>query len=262
MTAKKSLLESAAEPFADLPWPAGVIAAALLAIVGFAAPLLAGTSAVATIWLQFGRWVAWLLAALVLGYTGLGVWRRLMDRRTFDGTDDPAALTWHDFERLIGEFYRRKGANVVSRGGPAPDGGVDLALTYPSGERQIVQCKQWKMRSVGVKPLRELWGVLNDEKADGAVVITSGRYTQDAIAFAAGKQLELIDGRRLRSMIAELKRTPDELKAGDAGPTCSRCGSPMVARIARRGPNTGQRFWGCSTYPKCTNTMPMEPAVR
>jgi restriction system protein len=258
---RKSLLEEIAAPFADLPPLAGVLAALLLALFGWAAPLFAGSSVIAGIWLQFGRWLMWLLAGLVLAYTFVGVWRRFIDRRTFDATDDPAGLTWSQFERLMAEFYRRKGATVTPRGGPMGDGGVDLNLTYPSGERLIVQCKHWKHRHVGVKPLRELWGVLDDEKADGAIFVTSGAFTADALAFARGKRLELIDGPKLRGMMAEVKGTHAatsvaEVAPAASAPLCPRCESPMVLRIARRGVNTGEQFWGCSTYPNCQGTRP------
>ena len=33
--------------------------------------------------------------------------------------------------------------------------------------------------------------------------------------------------------------------------TCRKCGSEMVVRTARRGKNSGSKFLGCSTYPKC-----------
>jgi restriction system protein len=258
---RKSLLEQVAAPFADLPPLAGVIAAALLAVVGWAAPLFAGTSVIAGIWLQFGRWLVWLLAGLVLAYTIVGIWRRFIDRRTFDTTDDPASLTWSQFERLIAEFYRRNGATVTSRGGPMADGGVDLNLTYATGERLVVQCKHWKNRHVGVKPVRELWGVLDDEKADGAIFVTSGSFSADALAFANGKQLELIDGSQLRGMMAELKRAQSAVAVAEPAqstnnPQCPRCGSPMVLRTARRGANAGEQFWGCSKYPKCQGTRP------
>lgn len=36
-----------------------------------------------------------------------------------------------------------------------------------------------------------------------------------------------------------------------ANPLCPRCGNPMVLRTAKRGDNRGNRFWGCSGYPKC-----------
>jgi len=255
----RSLLEELSEPFADLPPLAGVLAAILLALIGWAAPLLAGASVIAAISLQFGRWLVWLLAGLVLAYTIVGVWRRFIDRRTFDATDDPAGLTWSRFERLMAEFYRRNGATVTPRGGPMTDGGVDLNLTYPTGDRLIVQCKHWKNRHVGVKPLRELWGVLDDEKADGAIFVTSGSFTADALAFARGKRLELIDGPKLRGMMSEVKRTQAATSVAESAPTanaplCPRCESPMVLRIARRGANAGEKFWGCSTYPKCQGT--------
>jgi restriction system protein len=246
-----------AEPFADLPPLAGILAAVLLGIAGWAATLFAGASAIAEIWLQFGRWLAWLLAVLVLAYTVVGVGRRFIDRRRFDGTEDPASLKWGEFERLIAEFYRRTGATVASRGGPKADGGVDLMLKETSGQKLIVQCKHWKNRLVGVKPLRELWGVLGDEMADGAIFITSGSYSADALAFARGKKLDLIDGPRLRAMIAEVKRSRASTPLnGASSPVCPRCGSPMVLRTARRGANPGKQFWGCSTYPNCAGTRP------
>jgi len=38
-------------------------------------------------------------------------------------------------------------------------------------------------------------------------------------------------------------------------PTCPKCGSEMVLRTARRGKNAGNQFWGCSTFPKCRETV-------
>ena len=37
----------------------------------------------------------------------------------------------------------------------------------------------------------------------------------------------------------------------DAEPTCLKCGSPLVARIAKKGKYQGQKFWGCSQFPNC-----------
>lgn len=41
----------------------------------------------------------------------------------------------------------------------------------------------------------------------------------------------------------------------DVAPKCPRCGSRMVLRTARQGPNAGNRFWGCSRYPACKGTV-------
>ena len=40
---------------------------------------------------------------------------------------------------------------------------------------------------------------------------------------------------------------------------CPKCGSPMILRIARRGPNAGGKFYGCSNYPRCKETLPIDP---
>ena len=34
-------------------------------------------------------------------------------------------------------------------------------------------------------------------------------------------------------------------------PTCPKCGSAMVKRVAKSGANAGNAFWGCSQYPNC-----------
>lgn len=38
---------------------------------------------------------------------------------------------------------------------------------------------------------------------------------------------------------------------------CPKCASPMVRRRVKSGENTGQEFWGCSTYPKCRGIVPL-----
>jgi len=40
---------------------------------------------------------------------------------------------------------------------------------------------------------------------------------------------------------------------------CPKCGSPMILRTAKRGPNAGGKFYGCSRYPECEATLPFEP---
>ena len=40
-------------------------------------------------------------------------------------------------------------------------------------------------------------------------------------------------------------------------PTCPKCGQPMVLRTARQGAQAGRPFWGCSTYPDCRATVPV-----
>jgi len=34
-------------------------------------------------------------------------------------------------------------------------------------------------------------------------------------------------------------------------PTCPKCGSLLLSRVANKGKYQGQKFWGCSQFPKC-----------
>lgn len=36
---------------------------------------------------------------------------------------------------------------------------------------------------------------------------------------------------------------------------CSKCGSPMIKRVASKGKNVGKVFYGCSKFPICRNIM-------
>lgn len=48
---------------------------------------------------------------------------------------------------------------------------------------------------------------------------------------------------------------PQEAMASEETPTepqiCPRCGGTLVLRVAKRGTNAGNSFYGCSNYPKC-----------
>ena len=40
-------------------------------------------------------------------------------------------------------------------------------------------------------------------------------------------------------------------KSASADKICPRCGKSMVLRTAKKGENSGNKFWGCSGYPAC-----------
>jgi Protein of unknown function (DUF2726)/Topoisomerase DNA binding C4 zinc finger len=41
-----------------------------------------------------------------------------------------------------------------------------------------------------------------------------------------------------------------------APPSCPKCGSKMILRVAKNGANPGTKFWGCATYPTCRGMLP------
>ncbi len=56
------------------------------------------------------------------------------------------------------------------------------------------------------------------------------------------------------------RRRQQARAAEHAGPACPACGKPMLKRTARQGPRAGTPFWGCTGYPDCRGTRPVEPA--
>lgn len=37
---------------------------------------------------------------------------------------------------------------------------------------------------------------------------------------------------------------------------CPECGTTMIRRTAKKGPNCGKKFWGCRAFPMCRGTRP------
>ena len=133
---------------------------------------------------------------------GMSAWRRakrrslVQDATRNDAAGAVARMSWREFEMLVGEAFRLDGYRVVETGGAGADGGVDLEL-HKGGETFLVQCKQWRAYKVGVEVVRELYGAMAASGAAGGFVVTSGRFTNEARAFASGRNVELVDSERL-----------------------------------------------------------------
>jgi restriction system protein len=169
-------------------------------------------------------------------------------------------IEWKRFEDLCCEFYRAKGIRAETTRLGA-DGGVDIRLFQDDANPQhctaIVQCKAWS-QAVGVKPVRELRGVMAHEKVDKAFFMAPNGFTEEARAFATENRITLLDS---KLFLAMLERLPEAERQGLLAyategdwttPTCPSCGVKMTARDSRRG-----RFWGCVQYPRCRAMLSM-----
>jgi len=238
---KQGLLDDMVDLFAVTPWWVPAIATIVVFLV---------VSAL--------RWpLPWLWAGIVLLTGVVGQLTRLERRGLVAKTktiDHLKGLSWTRFEQLVAEAYRQRGYSVSETSAGA-DGGVDLVLRR-DGETTYVQCKQWKQRQVGVRPVRELYGCMADGRAQRGVLLCSGSYTPEAVRWAQGKRLELIDGQGVLTLLGQAgvqTQAPVRFEPSPAAEVkdCPRCGSPMVLRTARTGPNAGGQFWGCSRFPDC-----------
>jgi hypothetical protein len=112
---------------------------------------------------------------------------------------------WDRLETMLADYYRGQGWSVdhVGTGGSRTrfDGGIDLKLRK-DGEYVLVQCKHWNAKQVTHNAVHELLGIKVNQNATGAIVITSGEFTQ-AAREAATRQghVQLIDGDALRAML-------------------------------------------------------------
>ncbi|MFZ0010107.1 MAG: restriction endonuclease [Steroidobacteraceae bacterium] len=175
----------------------------------------------------------------------------LHQRAQKGGIDEIRRLSWSQFERLIGEAFRRQGYEVQETGRRSGDGGVDLVLAR-NRRTYLVQCKHWRAQSVGVTVVRELNGVIAARATAGGFIVTSGSFTAEARAFGASCSVELIDGQQLEEM---LEKSEAGQIAGVVMASCPKCGSAMMRRVAKKGSYAGKEFWGCSRYPACRGTI-------
>jgi hypothetical protein len=160
------------------------------------------------------------------------------------------SLEWRRFEKLVTWYFHKTGFRA-ERSRVGADGGVDIHLFRQKEEHPFayVQCKAWHIYDVGVKPVRELFGVMAADDIGTGYFVTTGDFTSEALEFAQGKPLKLITGDYLLEKLnalrdsdrAELLR--DVTKGDYMTPTCPRCDIKMVLR---HGPASD--FWGCPNY--------------
>ena len=167
------------------------------------------------------------------------------------------ALEWKRFELLCAKYYEAVGfkSETIRCGA---DGGIDVKLFKhdPARPLAVVQCKAWNARLVGVKEVRELLGVMTFEKVSRGVFITTGTYSNDAMAFGAANPMQLLDGPGFIEKIQELSSECQAellkfaLEGDYSTPSCASCGVKMVKRNSKHG-----LFWGCRNFPRCKSKL-------
>ncbi len=197
--------------------------------------------------------------------------RRLRDTRALQHLDPYA------FEMLCATLYQRMGwnATTTSRTG---DGGIDVVISRP-GEKKIVQCKRFTTEKVGVGVVRDLFGVVTANGANGGILVTTTTFTEGAIVWGKDKRIEFVDCEQLVAMVRQhfpssttlpdvyveerasalrIERALAELKQLISSP-CPQCGKRLAIREGRRG-----RFLGCTGYPACryTHNIPEHTPLR
>jgi len=170
-------------------------------------------------------------------------------------------LDWRRFEQLCAAYFEALGFRIDAV--PAGAGGAsgDISVYEQGAERAsiVVHCQPWNAYRVGIKPVHGLLGTMTAANVAEGVLVTSGKFTQEAHDFARKqKTINLIDGADLLAKIAAL--VPEKALAllrlateGDfLTPTCPSCALKM---IPRKSTSHGRKFWGCRNYPACKHTF-------
>lgn len=105
-------------------------------------------------------------------------------------------------------------------------------------------------------------------KTDMPINVTYARGCIDYIASKSVKILSKEQVRRTITLIGFGRLEPSSktnrhhvahvkqiIESKNNNKSCPKCGSNMVLREAKRGPNTGNKFWGCSSFPKCRSVV-------
>lgn len=266
------------------PWWVGMLIAAIsFVILRWALPSMFGRDPIgkmlASVSVSISLWIslAFALAGIVAAWrqfsgsrnvpTSSAGWRSLntapkhREVQVAPVSDTPTAFTisllreldWKRFEEVSAELFRALGfrAETLTHG---PDGGIDVKLYKPDGTVPvaIVQCKAWSTRLVGIKPLREMLGVMAHEKIAEGIFLATGNFTSEAIDFAKANHIDTVDGEQYLKMIGKLSDEAQQrlLHLATDGdyrtPSCPSCGIKLIRRASERGD-----FWGCTNFPKC-----------
>ena len=278
--AKKSEIEKLAESLMDAPWwmslvvsvGAYILLFAIVPAIMASSPVLSGVAELSKGLAPIAFFFFWFIG--LLAFVNGKRKARLVDE--LSGVESLRELSWKNFEELVAESYRRKGYSVIENSAAGADGGIDLRMKRDD-DRVIVQCKNWKTRKVGVKVIRELYGVMTSQRANRGIVICSGTYTKEATAFARNNSgLELIGGTELLALVCDVQMGASAAVAIQDLPiannvikqnqspvtpkpeSCPRCGKEMILRTARKGHHAGKKFFGCSGYPDCRAIVPLD----
>lgn len=150
------------------------------------------------------------------------------------------ALEWKRFEEVCSGLFQRLGFRTKTTRCGA-DGGVDIHLYKQSTDKAdvIVQCKAWNSRPIGIKPMRELLGVMASTGVAEGIFVTTTNFNREAREFAKVNRIDCMDGEAVLGAIDALSQEERDslLKMATTGdyktPTCASCGIKLVKKWPR-----------------------------
>lgn len=149
-------------------------------------------------------------------------WRQLqleVAERLFDYTPE-------QFEAAVARAFARRVGYEARQTPFQKDGGWDVELLR-DGKRTLVECKRYAAtQTVGRPLMQKLHSAMVTERAAGAIMVTTGRISEPALAFAEQQGIVTFDGGQTTQLFREsfpLKEHPDIVWA-----ICPRCAEQVL----------------------------------
>lgn len=146
------------------------------------------------------------LIAFVLSGLGLTTWLRRnraarpVPAPTERSADQLSKLRWRDFAKLVLQVMHARGYRVANEEGLPADGiptdGSDIVLER-DGVRTLLSCKYGSAAVVGAQALLGLAKSATLRGTGEVIVVTPGRFDEEAARIARQQNIELIDGQSL-----------------------------------------------------------------
>ena len=188
-----------------------------------------------------------LIALLVFVVLGLAAtaWLRRTPSSPTDaqsaarGSGQLGSLRWRDFTRLVLQAMHGRGyRTVVEEGMPAdgiPTDGGDIVLER-NGERTLLSVKYGSASVVGAQALLGLGGSATLRGTQKVIVVTPGRFDEEATRLARQQDIELIDGEDLWPEVRPyVARPPQDPSAPPAKLEPAAAANPKAIGIAWAG---------------------------
>ena len=102
-------------------------------------------------------------------------------------------------EDFAKQVYAKMGYKV-KRTGQTGDHGVDVHLTNPKQEVELVQCKQWR-KPVGEPAVRDLYGAMMHDGAVRGWIWSPSGFSKPAKKWAKGKPIILADDEEIGRLV-------------------------------------------------------------
>jgi hypothetical protein len=113
-------------------------------------------------------------------------------------------MNGYDFEEYCHSLFAYVYKCRVQQTSFSNDEGRDLIM-YDEGKTTFIECKNWKTTHVGRPVIQKLHSAMITGKADRGIVVTTGKFTQDATEYVRinGLNIELIDFYSLQKLAAK-----------------------------------------------------------